>query len=118
MSRHDCAHRKAVIPWKITTIHLVGDQDFRLKCFGSGHTPGIGDRGGRNGFFFWRAAIRPFEHDLASIVMHVGTLQQCSKGHTGPLRIADCSQLPLCSLHLRDEKDPTVTCTFQGGDPG
>jgi len=67
MTGHDCAHRKSVIPRKITTIHLVGDQDFRLKCLGSGQTPNIRDRLGRNGLFFGCSAIRSVEHDLAGI---------------------------------------------------
>src|SRR5258708_945376 len=117
MSRHNCAHRKSVIPRKITTIHLVSDKDFRLNCLGSGQAPSIRDRVGRNGLFFGRSAIRSFEYDLASIFCQASTLQQSSQGHTGPFRIADCPEFPLCSLHLRDEKDPTISCTLQRGDP-
>src|SRR5712671_4928433 len=118
MPGHDCAHRKSVIPRKITTIHLVGDQDFRLNCLGPGHAPSIRDRVGRKGLLFGCSAIRSFEHDLASIFRQAGTLQQSSQGHTGPFRVADCSEFPLCSLHLRDEKDTTVARAFQGRDPG
>jgi hypothetical protein len=40
------------------------------------------------------------------------SLQQCSQGDTGPFRIADCSEFPLRSLHLRNEKDPTIACAL------
>src|ERR1700730_74389 len=36
------------------------------------------------------------------------TLQQHSQGHTRRFKIVDCSELPLCSLYLRDEKDLSV----------
>jgi hypothetical protein len=107
-----------VIPRKITTVHLVSDQDFRLNCLGAGQAPGIRDRVGRNRLFFGCSAIRSFEHDLTSILRQVGSLQQRSQGHTGPLRVADCSELPLCALHLWDEKDPAVARALQGRDPG
>ena len=103
-----------MIPGKITTIHLVGDQDFRLKCLGSGQTPSIRDRLGRNGFFLGCSAIRSIEHDLASIFLTAASSSRSGKSVDSALLTAPSST---CSLHLRDEKDPTVTCALQGGAP-
>src|SRR4029450_7062827 len=63
------------------------------------------------------SAVRSFEHDLPSVFCQTGTLQQCSQGHARPFRIADRSELPLCSLHLRDEKDSAMPCGLQRRAP-
>src|SRR5258708_4631619 len=44
-------------------------------------------------------------------------LEQRSQGHPGPLCIANCSEFPLRSLHLWDQKDPTIARALQGRDP-
>ena len=118
MSGDNRADWKPVISRKLPPVHLVSDQDFRPKCLGPGQAPGIGYRYRRHGFFFRRAAIRTFEHDLAGIIGQAGALQQRSKGHPGPFCVADRSELPLCPLHLGDEKDPTIACAFQSRDAG
>src|SRR5260370_38146379 len=66
MPSHNGAPRKSVIPRKITTIHLVGDQDFRLNCLGSGQPPSIRVRFGWHRLFFGGSAIGPFVKALAS----------------------------------------------------
>ena len=71
MTRDNRASRISVVARKITPIHLVGNQDFRLNCFLPRHAAGIGDRTRRSGFFF--------EQDLARIVFQAGPLQQNSQ---------------------------------------
>ena len=117
MTRHDGADRKSVIARKIATIHLVGNQDFGAHRLGSGQAPNIRDRAGRKRLFFGRAAIRALERDLASIFRQASAVEQRAERHARPLRIADRSELPLCPLHLRDQKHPTVTRALERGDP-
>ena len=102
---------------KITPIHLVSNQDFRLNCLLPGDAASIGDRSRRYGLFRRRAAISSFEHDFARIVLQAGPLQQSSQWHTRPFCVADGAQLPLRSSRLWDEKDPTITRALQSGDP-
>src|SRR6266481_4485567 len=91
----------SVIQRKITAIHLVSDQYFPLNCFVAGQTTGIRDRIGRYRLFCRGPPISSFEHDLASVFFHASALQQSAQRHTGPFRIADCAELPLCSFQLR-----------------
>src|SRR6266404_3470878 len=111
------ADRVSMVARKFTPIHLVSNQDFRLNCFFPRHAAGIGDPTRRYGLFRRRAAIGAFEHDFARIVFQAGTLQQGSQRHTRQFCIADCTQLPLRSSNLGDEKDPTITRALQSGGP-
>jgi hypothetical protein len=106
-----------MVPRKIAAIHRVRDENFRLHCLRERHAPNIRDRARRKGLFFGCPAIRSFERDLANVFRQLGPLQQRSQRHPCPFRIADRSEFPLCSLHLRDEKDPAIPCALQGGDP-
>ena len=107
----------SMVARKITPIHLVSDQDFRLNCLLPGHAAGIGDRTRRYRLFRRRAAIGSFEHDFARIVFQAGPLQQGSQWHTRPFCVADGAQLPLRSSNLGDEKDPTITRALQSSGP-
>src|ERR1700731_2192028 len=117
MTGDNCAHRISVILWKITAIHLVSDQYFPLNCFVSGQTTGIGGQTGRYRLYVGRSLISSFKHNLTSVFFHASALQQSSQRHPGPFRIADCSELPLCSFNMWDKKDATIACALQSGDP-
>src|SRR6266446_6228906 len=117
MTGDNRAHRVSMVARKITPIHLVRNQDFRLNCLLPTHAAGIGDRTRRYGLFRRRAAIGSFKHDFARIVFQAGPLQQSSQWHTRPFCVADGAQLPLRSSSLGDEKDPTITRALQSGDP-
>src|SRR5215831_17298668 len=117
MTGDNRAHRISMIARKITPIHLVRNQDFRLNYLLRGHATSIGDRTWRYGLFRRRTAIGSFEHDFARIVFQPSTLKQGSQWHTRPFCVADGAQLPLRSASLGDEKDPTITRALQSGDP-
>src|ERR1700738_831734 len=117
MTGDNGAPRISGILRKITAIHLVSDHYSPLNCFVSGQTTGIGDRTGRYRLYVGRSLISSFEHDLTSIFFHASALQQSSQRHTGPFRIADRAELPLCSFNMWDKKDATIACAFQSGDP-
>src|SRR6266581_841251 len=117
MTGDNRAYRMSMVARKVTPIHLVRNQDFRLNCLLPGHAAGIGDRTRRYGLFRRRAAISSFEHDFARIVFQAGPLQQSSQWHTRPFCVADGAQLPLRSPNLRDQKDPTIARALQSGGP-
>src|SRR6266404_5853630 len=117
MTGDNRAHRISVILRKITAIHLVSDQYFPLNCFVSEQTTGIGDRTGRYRLYVGRSLINSFEHDLTSVFFHASALQQSDQRHTGPFRIADCAELPLCSFNLWDKEDAIIARALQNGDP-
>jgi hypothetical protein len=48
--------------------------------------------------------------------LHASALQQSAQTHTGPVRIADCAQLPPCSFNLGDKEDATIAGAFENGD--
>jgi hypothetical protein len=102
---------------EITAIHLVSDQYFPLNCFFSGQATGIRDRTGRYRLYVGRSLISSFEHDLTSVFFHASVLQQSDQRYTGPFRIADCAEFPLCSFNLWDKEDSTIACALQNGDP-
>src|ERR1700761_5691392 len=110
MTGDNRAHRISVILRKITAIHQVSDHYFPLNCLVSGQTTGIGDRTWRHRLYVGHSLISSFEYDLTSIFFHASTLQQSSQRHTGPFRITDRAELPLCSFNTGDKKDATIAC--------
>ena len=55
--------------------------------------------------------------DLSVRPARTRTKYAARERHTGPFRIADCAEFPLCSFNLWDKEDATIARALQNGDP-
>jgi len=104
-------------PAKDHGIHLVRDQYFPLHGFVFGAHYGHTRSDGRVQALLSASLISAFEHDLTRVFFQASALQQGSQRYTGPCGIADGAEFPLRSCSLWDQKDPTIPCALQSGDP-
>jgi hypothetical protein len=110
IARHDEAHRIAIEPRELFTVHLIGDHHFPIAC--------VVDiqRFEKVGRRRERGLVEAVENDLASACLNPGLVKKRLQRHDTLAGISHCAVRKLPTAYSRFEKSPAVPRTLRDGD--